>query len=59
VEKCHKEWLSKKHLKVVECHSQSPDLNPTENLWRELKVPIAQQHPQSTKRGNDKIKFRH
>ncbi len=34
--KATKEWLKKKHIKVLE----SPDLHPIENLWRELKVRV-------------------
>ncbi len=36
--KATQEWLKKKHIKFLERSSQSPDLHPIDNLWRELKV---------------------
>jgi hypothetical protein len=43
------EWPRKKQLKVLEWPRQSPDLNPIENCWSELKVRIAQRQPRNLK----------
>ncbi len=45
--KATKQWLKKKHIKVLELPSQSPDLHPIENLWRELKVRVAKHQPRN------------
>ena len=47
--KATKEWLKKKHIKVLEWPSQSSDLNPIKNLWRELKLRLAKRQPRNLK----------
>jgi len=42
-----KEWFKTKRISVLEWPSQSPDMNPIENLWRELKLNIQKRVPKN------------
>ena len=43
------EWFKGKRLNVLEWPSQSPDLNPTKNLWYDLKIAVHQRNPSNLK----------
>ena len=44
-----KTWFQEHAVNVLEWPSQSPDLNPIKNLWKELKVKVNARKPSNLK----------
>ena len=47
IAKIVKKWLQDNQINVLELPSQSPNLNPIENLWHKLKTQVKQRNPRN------------
>lgn len=43
------EWFKGKHVNALEWPSQSPNLNPIENLWSDLTIAVHKRKPSNMK----------
>ena len=43
--KVAEKWLKDNKVMILECPAQNPDLNPTQNLWVELKKCVRARRP--------------
>ncbi len=53
--KITKEWLHNNSVTVLEWPSRSPDLNPIEHLWRDLKMAVHQRLPSNPNRAGEDL----